>query len=362
MDYKNDHRYSRWNGSGNCNCGHCRQCIICLGGITGATGPTGPTGATGPTGPTGTTGATGSTGPTGSTGATGSTGPTGPTGPSGGPAGPTGPTGPTGITGPAGATGPTGATGVNGVTGATGPTGATGANGVTGATGPTGPTGATGANGVTGATGPTGPTGATGANGVTGATGPTGPTGSTGATGPTGATGAAGDGAIIPFASGVTPAVLTTVLGSVLNTGSIVGFGSNITGVSGLGGAINITLIGDLAFNVPRDGILDSLSATFNVTVGLSLIGSTVTVSATVYSAPAGSNSFTPVPGATVNLVPAYTGLISVGDIATGSISGINFPVTTGMRLMLVFSSAITGGLDIASTLTGQASAGIGIS
>ena len=146
-----------------------------------------------------------------------------------------------------------------------------------------------------------------------------------------------------------------------MNTGTILGFGDIVEGVSGLGGAIDITLLGNLAFDLPRDGVLDAISASFTTTVGLSLIGSTATVYASVYSAPAGSNSFTLLPGGTVTLSPNYTGLISVGDTVSGALTGLNIPVTAGTRLMLVFHSDITTGLDVASILTGQASGGISI-
>ena len=66
-------------------------------------------------------------------------------------------------------------------------------------------------------------------------------------------------------------------------------------------------------------------------------------------------------PGATVTLAPDYTGLISVGDTASGVIDGLNIPVAAGTRLMIVFYSDITAGLDVASILTGQTSGGISI-
>ncbi|GAB6465529.1 hypothetical protein bcgnr5376_22180 [Bacillus cereus] len=276
-------------------------------------------------------GATGPTGPTGPGG--GATGPTGPTGPGGGATGPTGPTGPGGGAGPTGATGPTGDTGLAGATGATGPTGDTGA------AGPTGPTGDTG---LAGATGPTG------ATGLAGATGPT------GLTGATGATGAAGGGAIIPFASGTTPAALVNAL--IANTGTLLGFGFSQPGV-GLAGGTSITLalgVGDYAFVAPRDGIITSLAGFFSATAALSPL-SPVQVQIQILTAPAASNTFT-VQGAPLLLTPAFAA-IAIGSTASGIIPEA-IPVVAGDKILLYVS--LTAASPIAA-VAGFVSAGINI-
>ncbi|OME45529.1 exosporium glycoprotein BclB-related protein [Paenibacillus odorifer] len=299
-------------------------------GITGATA----TGSTGVTGATGSTGVTGATGSTGATGATGS----------------------------AGATGATGTAGVTGATGSAGVTGATGTAGATGATGSAGATGATGSAGVTGATG-AGVTGATGSAGVTGATG-AGVTGATGSAGVTGATGAAGAGAIIPYSSGL-PVAMTTVLGGLLNTSSAVGFGSSATNISITGGTIDLTgaagTLLNFAFSVPRTGTLTSMAAYFSATSSVSLVGSTVTITAQLYRSTTPNNTFTAVPGALVTLSPPLTGLIALGTISSGNTTGLSIPVTVGERLLLVFTSTVTAGIDVATTVAGYASAGVTI-
>ena len=350
-----------YNGCIWCPCCRCRPPII----IRCPTGPTGATGATGPTGPTGATGedgATGATGPTGSTGATGEDGATGPTGVTGA-TGPTGLTGATGEDGATGPTGPTGATGEDGATGATGPTGATGA------TGPTGPTGATGEDGATGATGSTGPTGATGEDGATGATGPTGPTGATGedgatgATGPTGSTGAAGASAIIPFASGL-PVSLTTIAGGLVGTPAFIGFGSSAPGISIIGNTIDLTnpsgTLTNFAFTMPRDGVITSIDVFFSTTAALSLVGSTITIEAKLYESIAPNNTMTVVPGTTVTLTPSLTGVISIGTISKGILTGLNINVPAGTRLMLVLTARASG-LSLVNTVAGYVSAGVAI-
>ncbi|WP_205649781.1 exosporium glycoprotein BclB-related protein [Bacillus cereus] len=269
----------------------------------------------------------------------GATGPTGPTGPGGGATGPTGPTGPTGDTGLAGATGATGPTGDTGVAGPAGPTGPTGDTGLAGATGPTGPTGDTG---LAGATGPTG------ATGLAGATGPT------GATGLTGATGAAGGGAIIPFASGTTPAALVNAL--IANTGTLLGFGFSQPGI-GLAGGTSITLalgVGDYAFVAPRDGVITSLAGFFSATAALSPL-SPVQVQIQILTAPAASNTFT-VQGAPLLLTPAFAA-IAIGSTASGIIPEA-IPVVAGDKILLYVS--LTAASPIAA-VAGFVSAGINI-
>lgn len=369
------------------------ECQVCRPtgptGFTGATGSFGMTGATGNTGATGLTGVTGATGAKGNTGATGTTG-FGVTGPSGG-TGATGATGNTGIqgllgltgtTGSTGATGPTGVTGATGVTGITGflgsagfagltgSTGATGATGLRGPTGTTGFTGPTGATGFTGATGPTGRTGATGATGVTGFTGITGFTGAPGATGFTGSTGLTGitgltgatgvqiGGAIIPFASGL-PGTMTTVLGGLLNTSFSPAFGFSANGISIVGNSF--TLLDNSSFSMSSAGTLTSITAYFSSTAALSLVGSTVTITAQVYTSTTPNNVFTAVPGAVVTLAPALTGAISIGTISNGITTGLNIPLAAGTRVLVVFSSNVTAGIDIATAIIGYGSAGITI-
>ncbi|PYY27888.1 exosporium glycoprotein BclB-related protein [Paenibacillus illinoisensis] len=276
----------------------------------------------------------------------------------------TGVTGATGAPGSTGVTGATGSPGTTGVTGATGSPGATGVTGATGATGVTGATGAPGATGVTGATGSSGATGVTGATGSPGATGVTGATGSPGATGVTGATGTAGAGAIIPYASGL-PVALTTVLGGLLNTSSLVGFGNSASGVSVNGGIIDLTgaagTLLNFAFSASRAGTITSLAAYFSTTAGLSLVGSTITITAQLFRSTTPNNSFTAVPGAVVTLTPSLTGVLALGTISSGLTTGLSIPVAAGDRLLMVFSASVTAGIDVATTLAGYASGGLSI-
>jgi len=238
-----------------------------------------------------------------------------------------------------------------GVTGPTGPRGITGPTGPIGITGPTGPIGITGPTGPIGITGPTGPIGITGPTGPIGVTGPTGPIGITGPTGPTGAS------AIIPFASGG-PVALVTVLGGLANTGALLGFGSSFPGVTVSAGTITLSpTVSDFAFVAPRTGTITSLAGFFSATVGVTLL-SPVQIRLTIYTAPAASNTFTPV-GTPLLLTPAL-GVIAIGTTASG-ITAEAIPVAAGDKILLVADSD-TLGVSLASTVTGYVSAGIAIS
>ncbi|MHA0855903.1 exosporium glycoprotein BclB-related protein, partial [Paenibacillus sp. CMAA1364] len=219
------------------------------------------------------------------------------------------------------------------------------------------------ATGVAGLTGTTGVTGVTGATGVTGVRGATGATGFTGVTGATGVTGIAGASAIIPYSSGI-PTVLTSIVGGLVGTTSLVGFGSSIAGVSLLGITIDLTgaagTLLNFAFSVPRAGTITSIAAYFSTTASLSLIGSNVRIHAQLYSSTTPNNIFSPIPGAIVNLTPNYNGTVAIGSISRGIATGLAIPITPETRLLLVFSTTATG-LSLIHTVAGYASAGISI-
>lgn len=203
--------------------------------------------------------------------------------------------------------------------------------------------------------------------GPTGMPGPTGPTGPTGPQGPQGPQGVAGSSAIIPYASGL-PVTLTIIAGGLVGTTALVGFGNSANGVSILGGTIDLSgasiVAGtpiNMAFSAPRDGTITAISAYFSVTTALSITGTTVTITAQLYRSTTPNNTFTAVPGAVVTLAPALTGLLAIGASSNGLITGLNIPVTSQTRLLLVFSATATG-LSLAQTIIGYASGGVAIS
>lgn len=165
-------------------------------------------------------------------------------------------------------------------------------------------------------------------------------------------------GSIIPFSSGVTPVILTSLITGLIATPSLIGFGTAVPGVTIVGNTIDLSGVVTEAFSVPRPGNITAISASFTATLAVTLVGTT-TVTATVYRAPAGSTLFTAT-SATVNLAPAFTGIIAVGQTSFASASVPPVPVVTGDRLLMVYSIT-TAGVAIAQVLTGTASAGITI-
>ena len=170
----------------------------------------------------------------------------------------------------------------------------------------------------------------------------------------------ANTGSIIPFSSGVTPALLVSALTGVAGTASLVGFGTAIPGVSVAGNMIDLSGVVTEAFSVPRAGNITAISASFTTTVELTLLGTTVTVNAQVYRAPAGSTIFTAT-NATVDLAPPLTGTIALGDTVNATASLAPVPVVAGDRLLMVFTIN-SAGTTLIQTATGTASAGITIS
>lgn len=158
---------------------------------------------------------------------------------------------------------------------------------------------------------------------------------------------------------------MTTIAGGLVGTTSLVGFGSSVTGISLVGGAIDLTgtalgpLI-DFAFVAPRAGTITSIAAMFSNTIALAIVGTTVTITAQLFTAPAGSNTFTAVPGAIATLAPALTGIVGLGGVSTGITTGLSIPVAAQDRLLLVYS-ATAAGVTLINVVTGYASAGVTI-
>jgi BclB C-terminal domain-containing protein len=219
--------------------------------------------------------------------------------------------------------------------------------------------------GPPGPPGPQGPQGSQGQQGQQGPQGIPGPQGTQGLVGPAGSIGPAGEpggGGIIPYASG-TPITMTTIAGGLVGTTGLVGFGSSASNVTLLGGAIDLTgtALGPLlnfAFSVPISGTISSISAFFSTTAELALPGTTVTITAQLFSSTTPNNTLTPVPGASVTLALPLTGVITLGTISRGITTGLEISVTPETRLLMVFS-ATAAGTTLLNTVVGYASAGV---
>ncbi|WP_160671058.1 exosporium glycoprotein BclB-related protein [Clostridium sp. C8-1-8] len=170
-------------------------------------------------------------------------------------------------------------------------------------------------------------------------------------------------GSIIPFASGL-PVILTTLVTGLAGTVSALGFGSSATGLTVAGLTIDLTggagLAINEAFSMPRDGVIRSISAFYSNVLALALVGTTVNITAQLYSAPPTSNIFTAIPGASVQLDP-LPGVLAIGGTSSGITTGLSIPVAAETRLLLVYSATTTG-IPVVAAVTGYASAGVSIS
>lgn len=175
----------------------------------------------------------------------------------------------------------------------------------------------------------------------------------TGTSGPSG-----GGGTIIPFSSGAS-ITMTTALGGLAGTVATLGFGNSTSGISLSGSNIDLTISPTMAFSVPRNGIITSLSGFFSFSNGVSLTGTSVDISVQLYQAPAGSSQFTPIPDAKVTIGTAG-GIITPGQALEDITTGLNIPVAAGSRLLLVFSSQASG-VSLSTSVQGYASAGVTI-
>ncbi|WP_454723544.1 hypothetical protein [Delftia acidovorans] len=245
-----------------------------------------------------------------------------------------------------GSPGPTGATGA---TGATGPAGVTGATGATGQAGPAGPTGPIGLQGPAGQTGAQGPMGATGLQGPTGAQGDIGLPGPTGPTGPAGVSG----GKVI-MSSSAKGMALTTIVGGLSGNVAVLPMNGYVPAAamqSLIGGNLDLTAqqaADGVPQSFPADGVINGLSAQIQNTSALSLIGTTISVQAQLYTSV--DNVFRPVPGAVCTMAPVYTGLLAIGAISSCIVTGLSIPVTAGTRGVFVIS-ANAAGLTLVNTL-----------
>jgi BclB C-terminal domain-containing protein len=177
-------------------------------------------------------------------------------------------------------------------------------------------------------------------------------------------TGASGNGAIIPFASGA-PCTATTTLGGISNTSVLAGFGNCTQGVTTFGGVIDLTggsgVPVNFAFSMPRDGVITSITAYFSSTTAVALIGTTISLQGQLYASTTPNNIFTPIPGATVTLAPAMTGILAIGTASNGITTGLSIPVAAQTRLLFVGSATVTAGIDMSTTIPGYWSGGVSI-
>lgn len=234
-----------------------------------------------------------------------------------------------GQAGPAGPPGDDGATGPRGATGETGPAGS-------GAPGPKGDAGAAGAAGAVGPAGPAGPQGAKGDPGTTGGTGAAGPKGDTGAVGPNGA----------PLLTSSGPVSLTTIAGGLVGT----------VGRLPLSGYAPGGLSDDQAAQVvPIAATFTKLRMRGTTTLALSLIGSTLTIKATLYRG-TGDGSYTAT-ALSCDASPGLTGILALNTRIAASCTGTAAFAAGDVGFVQI--SATASGLSLLNTVSLNATAAI---
>lgn len=169
---------------------------------------------------------------------------------------------------------------------------------------------------------------------------------------------------IIPFASGthvtLTVANYQNCFGST-TTGAVIGFGASFSTIPWSNAGINLTECTacfwaiNMAFVVPRDGVIKSLGGSFSLADPLVLGTSNVTIIIQLYANTnhADPMFFEPLSETLIVLSP-FTGTNSLGATKFGS-TNPKIPVKLGYRLLLFARNTglcsvtgyISGGLDI---------------
>lgn len=255
--------------------------------------------------------------------------------------------------------GPQGPKGPQGDPGCPGPQGPQGKPGCPGPQGPQGKPGCPGPQGPKGDPGCPGPQGPQGRPGCPGPQGPQGRPGCPGPPGPQGPKGNPGHGSIIPFASN-DPITLTSFPNGTTNTVSIIGFGNSINDINIYEGKIYLGGIQNIAFSIPRNGTITSISAYFSTSNSFSLGDGSATIKVQLYSSDTPDNSFEPIPGASVILPPLAGQIVDIDTITNNLSTNLNIPVHAQTRLLMVFSIT-TSDIFCSSIIEGYASAGITI-
>ena len=153
--------------------------------------------------------------------------------------------------------------------------------------------------------------------------------------------------------------VTTTILGLVGTVAVLPVSGAEAStppSISLLGGALNVstnTALLTQAQTWPQSGTFSTMKATFMETAGLSLIGSTVTLTASLYSGPL--TNLTPT-GLSCSVT--LSGAITLGNIQTCSTSTGTATVNAGDSGFIVISASATG-LSLLNTVAFGASVGI---
>jgi BclB C-terminal domain-containing protein len=106
-----------------------------------------------------------------------------------------------------------------------------------------------------------------------------------------------------------------------------------------------------VAETFPTDETITGITIYATTNAALLVAGPTLVIRAQLYTSPTPNDTFTPVPGATVDAAPGLSGSIAVGTVSNGSTTGLSIPVSAGTRGMIVISATETGALPTAAAL-----------
>ena len=195
-----------------------------------------------------------------------------------------------------------------------------------------------------------GPTGATGATGDPGQAGPAGAAGAAGATGPQGPAGSP------TFLTGASTAAPTTVLGGLLNAAAVLpmqGFLTVAPTATPTGGILDLVGTDDVSQPLPMDTAVSTISFSATTTTAVALVGSTITVRATLYVNDAPTALF-------CDAAPPFTGILAIGTKVTCAAT-LPTPVAIAANdeAFVAITATVIAGIDTATTLTLRVGVGI---
>jgi BclB C-terminal domain-containing protein len=167
---------------------------------------------------------------------------------------------------------------------------------------------------------------------------------------------------LLTFTSESPIAMTTTGPGGNVGTVAIIGVSSGFDGISIVGGEIPLTVgIGsvlDSGWIAAANAIVTRMFAQFTVTQPLTFLATSITINLALYTAIAGSNTYSVVAGGSINLSPPLSGTLSIGDIVNGSSTALSANIVQGQSYLWVASTTATG-LSLITTTTGTLRGGM---
>ncbi len=154
---------------------------------------------------------------------------------------------------------------------------------------------------------------------------------------------------------------LTTIAGGLPGEGGALPLSGVLANAPGI--AMTRTLSTDSTNNyvgqvLPGNETITGITASFQLNQLLSLVGTTVTITAQVFVSSDGGATYSPLAGTVVTLAPALTGIVASGATSNGTVTGLNIPVPAGDLGMVVFSVSAAG-ISLIDSVDGTATAGV---